>query len=142
MPFDPENKINKLCAEGMQAEGEGKPDEAKRLFEAAWAAAATDLEKSVVAHYLARHQPSVADKLNWDMTALKCAKKADTDESKAMLPSLYLNVAKCHEDLAEPGTAYEYYVLAQRFTSFLSDDGYGTMIKAGVAKGVERTAGH
>ena len=38
MQFDPENPIIKLCAEGMQLEGEGKKEEAEELFLQAWAA--------------------------------------------------------------------------------------------------------
>jgi len=45
MQFDPENPIIKLCAHGMQLEGEGKPDEASATFLQAWEQAANDFEK-------------------------------------------------------------------------------------------------
>ena len=32
MEFDPANNAIKLCAEGMQMEGKGKPEEASKLF--------------------------------------------------------------------------------------------------------------
>ena len=73
MQFDPENHINKLCAEGMLLEGEGKPQEALVLFEQAWQNATNNLEKLTAAHYVARGQKNIADKLTWDETALNLA---------------------------------------------------------------------
>lgn len=139
MLFDPQNHINKLCAAGMQAEGEGAPDRAAQLFGQAWNEASNDLERLTAAHYLARHQPTIQDKLHWDEIALNLAKEIGADEVNALLPSLYLNVAKCHEDLNNLDAAREHYLLAQRFAAFLPDDGYGNMIRSGIAKGIERT---
>lgn len=139
MLFDQENNINKLCAQGMQMEGEGRKEQAAQLFRQAWDEAATDLERLTAAHYLARHQPTVADKLKWDVTALDLAKKMETDEVKSLLPSLYLNIAKCHEDLNDVAEAREHYLLAQRYFTFLPDDGYGNMIRSSIVKGIERS---
>ncbi len=139
MLFDPENKINKLCAAGMQSEGEGKPEQAVLLFLQAWDEATTDLEKSVAAHYLARHQPSPTDKLRWDETALSYAIKEGNESLLTLLPSLYLNIAKCHEDLGKRDEALKHYSLAQQHSHCLSDDGYSSMIKSGIANGIQRT---
>ena len=138
MQFDPENHINKLCAEGMLLEGEGKPQEALMLFEQAWHNATNDLEKLTAAHYVARRQKTIADKLTWDETALNLALKISTDDIKAIYPSLYLNVAKCYEDLQEFAKAKDNYVLALNFTTFLPNDGYGDMIRAGINSGIRR----
>ncbi|MFD2873714.1 hypothetical protein ACFS5N_14605 [Mucilaginibacter ximonensis] len=138
MQFDPENNINKLCALGMQFEGEGKPEEADRVFQQAWNEAANAIEKFTAAHYIARHQTSVADKLKWDEIALNFALSVDGNEIKSVYPSLYLNIAKCHEDMGDIGKAIENYQLALNFTSFLPNDGYGKMIKAGVDNGIAR----
>ena len=138
MQFDPENRINKLCAQGMLLEGEGKPAEAAKLFRQAWHEATNDMERFTAAHYVARHQPDAAGKLEWDETALAIALGIEGDAIKATYPSLYLNVAKCYEDLNDPGKAREYYQLAYQFTEFLPDDGYGSMIKRGIAEGMER----
>jgi hypothetical protein len=73
MQFDPENPVNKLCVQGMMLEGEAKPAEAAALFLPAWEIAANATEKFTAAHYVARHQKSVADKLHWDETALSYA---------------------------------------------------------------------
>jgi tetratricopeptide (TPR) repeat protein len=138
MLFDPDNPVLQHCAEGMAAEGEGRIDEAKRLFEQAWSEAVTDLEKATAAHYVARHQNSVAGKLKWDLTALEFGLRLPDDQAKALLPSLHLNVAKCHEDLEQPTHALAHYKQAQVYAAYLPDDGYGRMIRAGIEAGVER----
>jgi hypothetical protein len=82
MQFDPENPIVKLCAHGMQLEGEGKPGEASATFNQAWGQAINDFEKFTAAHYVARNQDSAAISSNrmkppynwrlvWMMKALK-----------------------------------------------------------------------
>lgn len=138
MQFDPENPINKLCAKGMMLEGEGKPEQALLLFEQAWNEAKNNTEKFTAAHYVARRQETVAGKLTWDETALNLALAINTDEVKAIYPSLYLNVAKCYEDLQDLAKAYDSYKLALNFATFLPADGYGDMIKAGINNGINR----
>lgn len=61
--------------------------------------AADDFEKFTAAHYVARHQKSVEDKLNWDETALAFTLKINDRNMRTSYPSLYLNIAKCYEDL-------------------------------------------
>lgn len=56
----------------------------------------------------------------------------------ATYPSLYLNIAKCHEDLHDLTKARENYRSALRFAAYLPDDGYSNMIKAGIANGIQR----
>ena len=75
MEFNPNNNVVKLCAQGMEMEGKGKPGEAGSLFLQAWNEASNDFEKFTTAHYVARHQKSAADKLKWDETALQFALK-------------------------------------------------------------------
>ncbi len=138
MEFDPNNHIVKLCALGMDMEGQGKLEEASKLFLKAWDEATNDFEKFTAAHYVARHQKSAADKLKWDETALQWALKINDDTIKGTFPSLYLNVAKCYEDLNDPDNAKRNYELALSFTNFLPDDGYGNMIKGGITNGMKR----
>jgi rifampin ADP-ribosylating transferase len=138
MQFDPENPINKLCAKGMMLEGEGKPEQALLLFEQAWNEATNNTEKFTAAHYVARRQETIAGKLIWDETALNLALAINTNEIKAIYPSLYLNVAKCYEDLQEFTQAHNNYLLALNFAVFLPADGYGDMIKAGINNGINR----
>ena len=138
MEFDPNNKVVKLCAQGMDMEGKGNAKEASKLFLQAWKEATNDFEKFTAAHYVARHQKSVADKLKWDETALQLALKINKDTVKGAFPSLYLNIAKCCEDLNDFDNAKKNYELALSFTSFLRDDGYGNMIRGGIKNGIER----
>ena len=138
MQFDLNNKIVKLCIHGMDLEGEGKNDEAANIFLQAWNQAGDDKEKFTAAHYVARHQKSIADKLAWDNVALDLALKIKDENVEGAYPSLYLNIAKGYEDLNDFTRAKENYELALKFTEFLLNDGYGKMIKQGINKGIER----
>lgn len=138
MAFDPNNNVIKLCAQGMDIESKGNPEKANKIFLQAWNEATNDFEKFTAAHYVARHQKSVTDKLKWDKTALQLALKIDDDDVKGAFPSLYLNIAKCYEDLNDLDNAKKNYELALSFTSLLPDNGYGNMVKDGIMKGIER----
>ena len=140
MQFDPNNKIIKLCAEGMSLEGAGKKEEAAQLFRQAWDESTNDFEKITSAHYVARHQETVADKLKWDEIALQLALNINDETMKASYPSLYLNIAKCYEDLEDKTNALKHYELANSFAVLLPDDGYGKMIKSGIANGLKRVS--
>jgi len=138
MEFDQENKVIQLCAKGMELEGKGQLTEAGDLFDEAWNAATNDFEKFTAAHYVARHQKSISDKLKWDETALKHALNINDENIKGALPSLYLNIAKCYEDLDDFDNAKNNYQLAFSFTNFLPEDAYGNMIKTGIINGLSR----
>jgi tetratricopeptide (TPR) repeat protein len=138
MHFNTNNKIVKLCSEGMALEGLGRKEDALILFQQAWDEATNDFEKFTAAHYVARHQENIADKLKWDETALQLALKINDDNVKGALPSLYLNIAKCHEDLNDFQNARINYKLAITFSNLLPDNGYGNMIKGGIKNGIDR----
>jgi rifampin ADP-ribosylating transferase len=138
MVFDPDNHIVQLCAEGMGKEGEGNKTEAAFLFEKAWNEASNNQERFIAAHYLARVQPDVDSKLKWDLCALDSAIKIEDGSVKAHYPSLYLNVAKCYEDLGNIALAKRNYDLAKFFTQYLPEDAYGKMIRAGIESGIAR----
>ncbi len=138
MEFDQDNNIIKLCAKGMELEGKGQLTEASKLFDEAWNIATTDFEKFTAAHYVARHQKSISDKLRWDEIALKHALNIEDKKVKDTLPSLYLNIGKCYEDLNDFDKAKSNYQAAFSFAIFLPDDGYGNMIKAGITNGLNR----
>lgn len=138
MEFNQDNKVIQLCAKGMELEGQGQPADASHLFNEAWNLATTDFEKFTAAHYVARHQPNILDKLTWDKKALKYALQIDDETVKGTLPSLYLNIGKCYEDLSDFENAKSNYEKAFSFTKFLPENGYGNMIKAGIANGLDR----
>ena len=140
MQFDHNNKIVALCAQGMGLEGEGKKEEAAKLFQQAWNEATNDFERFTSAHYVARYQENITDKLKWDKTALACALKIKDENMKGTYPSLYLNIGKCYEDLGDCISAKENYDLALSFAPFLGDDGYGKMLKGGILNGIARVS--
>lgn len=135
MIFDPDNKIVQLCTKGMELVDE----EAKEIFTRAWNQSTNEFERFVSAHYLARHQKSVEDKLKWDVIALENAFKSDEDVHGAF-PSLYLNIAKCHEDLGDTIQAKLNYEIALSHVDGLLDDGYGNLIHRGILNGLERVS--
>src|SRR5664279_6508992 len=92
MEFDPENKIVRLCAEGMAAEGLGHEDEAMNLFTRAWNESSTDFEKFTSAHFVARHQKTITEKLIWDETALDHALKINDGSLNGSLPVSYTHL--------------------------------------------------
>ena len=112
MEFSPFNNIVKLCLQGMNMEETGKPEEASKLFMQGWNEATNDFEKFLAAYYVARHQSNVPDKLKWLETALEFALKVNDNTVQSAFPSLYLNIAKCYEDLNDPVKAKEYADLA------------------------------
>ncbi len=126
----------------MDMEEKGKPGEASRLFLQAWNEATNDFEKFIAAHYVARHQQNLTDKLKWLQTALKFALTTNDESAKGAFPSLYLNVARCYEDLNDAENAKKNYELASSFTDKPSDKGpfyHGT--KADLKMGDFLTAG-
>jgi len=142
MEFSPRNNVVKLCLQGMGMEEKGKPEEASKLFLQAWSEAANDSEHFISAHYVARHQNNVSERLEWLETALQFGLKINDDTVKSALPSLYSNIAKCHEDLNDLDKAKENYELATSFKHTLSDKGpfyHGT--KADLHVGDFLTAG-
>jgi hypothetical protein len=143
MEFNPNNNVVKLCIQGMDMEGKGKPAEASRLFLQAWNKATNDFEKFIAAYYVARHQDNVPDKLKWLQTALQFALNVNNDNVKGAFPSLYSSIAKCYEELSDFDNAKKNAELSISFTGKLSDKGpfyHGT--KADLKAGDLLTAGN
>ncbi|HAO07672.1 MAG TPA: rRNA adenine methyltransferase [Chryseobacterium sp.] len=138
MEYNQNNKVVQFCTQGMELEGLGDTKAATDLFLEAWSIASTDFEKFTAAHYVARHQNSITDKLHWDNVALHFALQIESDTIKAVLPSLYLNIGKCHEDLNNFKMANVFYEKGLSLIDFLSDDGYGKMIKTGIMNAMGR----
>jgi tetratricopeptide (TPR) repeat protein len=123
MEFSPKNNVIKLCLAGMTMEEEGKPKEALQLFSQAWNEASYELEKFISAHFLARSQTNVSDKLHWLETALQIALKINNDSVKSAFPQLYSNIAKCYEALNDADKAKKNYELATNVKSHPSEKG-------------------
>lgn len=138
-PMDPENPVNALCIEGLEAEGRGDPKSALELFCRAWDRRSNHIEAAVAAHYVARHQSTATEKLAWNRRALDEAMAGDRALVSGLMPSLHLNLGRSHEDLGDLAAARRQYLLAERACSALGGDGYGRMIRGGIAAALTRT---
>jgi len=138
MQFDPSNKIIQLCAEGMEAEGKGGFEAAKKLFLEAWEQSTTDFEKFTASHYLGRNQKHIEEELKWNTESLRLAGLINEDSMKAYFPSLHLNTGKTYEKLNDIEMAKQHYTSAANFTKYLPDDGYGNMIRIGIREALKR----
>jgi len=121
--FDPRNNIVQLCLQGMGMDDNGKPEDASLLFLKAWSESTDDFERFLSAYFVARHQENVSDRLKWLETSLEFAIKLNDEAVKSALPSLYVNIAKCHEELCDTDKAKGNYELADSYKGTPSDKG-------------------
>jgi hypothetical protein len=140
--MNPENPVVKLCVEGMRAEAERRPEDARALFMQAWDARTDDYEACVAAHFVARQQDDPREALRWNELALHHAGadgSADGGERvREFYPSLYLNLGFAYEVLGELNEAKCNYELAWARLGNLPQDAYGEMVRQAVTQGMER----
>lgn len=140
--FDPNNVVIKLCMSGMNMEGDGKIEDATTMFHNAWHEATDDYEKFIAAYHLAHRQKSITDKLKWMETSLQYALNINDDNVKSAYSTLYLNIAKCYEELCDSDNAIKNYEISNSYKGIPSDEGpfyHGT--KADLQVGDLLTAG-
>ena len=65
MEFNPNNKVVKICLQGMGIEEKGKPGEAGKLFLQAWNEATNDFEQFLADHHVARLQNGSKQLCSW-----------------------------------------------------------------------------
>lgn len=140
--FDPNNVVIKLCMSGMNMEDAGNVEGATTMFHQAWHEAKDDYERFIAAYHLARQQKSITDKLKWMETSLQCALNINDENVKSAYSTLYLNIAKCYEELCDSDNAKRNYELSNSYEGAPSDEGpfyHGT--KADLQVGDLLTAG-
>ena len=137
--MDPNNPVARLCAAGMAAEGEGRPAEAKALFEQAWAESRDDFDACIAAHYVARHQATAAAEHEWNAKALARADLVGDERARSFYPSLYLNLAHSLEKLGRSAEACELYTTAAARLEGEPDTPYVRLVRSGVTAGRTRT---
>ena len=140
--FDPNNVVTKLCMSGMNLECSGNIEDAITMFHKAWHESTDDYERFIAAYHLARLQKSIVDKLKWMETSLQCALNINDDNVKSAYPTLYLNIAKCYEELCDSDNAKRNYELSNSCKGAPADEGpffHGT--KADLQVGDLLTAG-
>ena len=131
-PIDPANPVVILCARGVAAEG--VPSEARRLFEHAWAARHDDYDAAIAAHFLARHQETAADRLRWNLVALRHAEAAPYGKAASFLASLYLNLGDAQASVGDMEAAAESVARAAGHLSALARDGYRDFVVLGIRR--------
>jgi hypothetical protein len=98
-------------------------------------------QRCVVAHYLADVQDTLADEVAWDeraLTAYTAVLDADLapvgiERAAAMAPSLHLNLGDGYLRQGRLPDAAEQLALAERSLDELGSDGYGDLLRRGVA---------
>lgn len=124
----------------------GDRDEARARLAAIWdelGPSGDPLHRCTVAHFAADLQEDPRVELEWDERALEAAMSL-TDERaqryhaslqvEGFMPSLHLNLAEDHRTLGDLGRARHHADLAAAFADPLPDDGYGRMIRQGIAR--------
>jgi len=132
MAFDPGNPVIALCAAGMAAEG--GPAEARVRFEEAWAARRDDYDAAIAAHYLARHQPTLAETLHWNALAVTHFERIPDERAQELGASLYLNLADSLFATGLHADAHAALVRAAQHVQALPPDGYRQMIDQAIAR--------
>lgn len=136
--MDGNNRVLRLCAEGMQLEQQGRAEEAACLFMDAWEQSADDFEHCVAAHYVARHQKTPEDNLRWNQLSLDHADAIDDPRVLGFYPSIYLNVGWAYEDMGDRGEAKKYYELAANRLDTLPEGAYRETVRASIQQGLKR----
>ncbi|GCD98580.1 hypothetical protein [Embleya hyalina] len=137
---DPENIVVQLCAQGMQAETEGRDVRARDLFLQAWEAAEDDYEACIAAHYLARHQPNPEETLRWNQECLTRADRVGDDRVRGFYASLHGNMARAHRDLGRIEQAREHFESAARHIDDVPAGPHRQWLRHRIAAGLRATA--
>jgi hypothetical protein len=136
--MDPGNPVVQLCAAGMAAEGEGRPEEARALFERAWAESRDDFEACIAAHYVARRQATAEAQLEWNARALERADLVADERVRELYPSLYLNLAHSLERVGRTVEACALYSTAAARLEGQADTPYLRFVRLGISAGRKR----
>lgn len=110
--MDMSRRSVELCAQGTQAEFEGRVDDARALYDQAWEAANDDYDRCVAAHYVAHLEADPAERLRWNLLALQHADLAPTELVEPFYGSLYVNVGESYEATGDLKQAEHFYSLA------------------------------
>ena len=110
--MDINNPVIQLCMEGTRAEFEHRIENARMLYEQAWAACKDDYDACIAAHYVARVQASAEEALQWNQLALDHANAVNDERVRDFYPSLYLNLGRSYELTGDQVEAQRYYALA------------------------------
>ena len=108
------------------------------------------LHRCALAHHAADVQEDPAEELRWDLRALAAADELTDERAQehhhslavaGFYPSLHLNLADVHRRLGDAGRARDHLARAEQAVDALADDGYGRMIRQGIARCAARLVG-
>lgn len=122
----------------------GRRQEAREAFASIWSeieAEGDPFHRCVLSHYMADTQDDPLEELAWDKRALAAADRIAKDRPDvsglsvlSLYPSLHVNLADVMHRTGDMAGARKHIHLAQQSSDALSDDGYGQMIRAGIAR--------
>ena len=147
----PDDVMAEVAAVTALAQG-GHAEEARKGFAELWdrvGASGDPLHRCAIAHYAADRQTDLNDELLWDLRALEAANELSDERAKDyhqslavqnFYPSLHLNLADVYRRLGGGPQARRHLALAQAAVGALDDDGYGRMIREGIARCAARLA--
>jgi len=145
----PDQTMRRL-GEAIELIGRGERLTARQLLLELWeqvGPTGDPLHRCALAHHLADVQDEFVEELVWDQRALQAAdsitaeRAAETGVAGSVAgfyPSLHLNLGEDHRRLGDIDAARHHLALGQQASAALGDDGYSTMIKAGL----DRLAAH
>ena len=131
-----------LAAVGTSQSGDRVAGRA--ALEACWAGTGPDdhAYRCVLAHYLADLQDTLDEEVAWDRTALEeypqLAREAlapvGIPDADGLAPSLHLNLADGYRRQGRFAEAADQLHQGQAVAGVLPDDGYGRMVREGLAR--------
>lgn len=136
MTIDPGSEVARLCAAGMEVDGD--PAAALALFMQAWECRRDDRDASIAAHFVARHQGSAEEALYWNRLAVEHAEKLSAESAEPLLPSLYLNLGESYRVLGNHGDARLAVTRGLEVLKRLPPDGYLAFVARGLTRLKER----
>lgn len=125
---------------------QGHATEARERFAEMWdriGPSGDPLHRCALAHYAADVQTDLNEELLWDLRALEAAHEISDERAKdyhrslavaGFYPSLHLNLADIYRRLRQRTQAKQHVAMAQAAAEVLGDDGYGRMIRDGIAR--------
>ena len=91
------------------------------------------LHRCTLAHYMADLQDDPEAELLWDLRALEAARAIAGEDGRVYYSSLHLNLAEDYRKLGDLTAAREHVARAAQFAGALPENGYGNMIRRGIA---------
>ncbi|MFR9801657.1 hypothetical protein ACL02T_05040 [Pseudonocardia sp. RS010] len=132
-----------LAVDAAQA---GPTAEARERFAQLWervGPSGDPLHRCALAHHAADVQEDPVEELRWDLRALAAADELTDERAQehhpslavaGFYPSLHLNLADVYLRLGHREEARDHLVRAEQAVTALRDDGYGRMIRQGIAR--------